>query len=209
MRVEPVARNRRRPRPDRRERLEGAGELGGRVARRKGCVKLAPRCGQRVEARLGWRIILPVSFLGTAVELIERLVRAPLLLLDGDVLLRLDRLAARRDGGGDGDGLPHLDHGRVALRLAGRATVATFDPLRLRGPLARCNNMRVVLGRNLQVVPVRACPAHKKGRPQARKFCRNRRSQVSWGPGGSGRERRRGCSELCLKSLLRRSCCCW
>jgi len=48
LRVEPMARNPRRPRPDRRERLEGAGELGGRVARRKGYVKLAPRRGRRV-----------------------------------------------------------------------------------------------------------------------------------------------------------------
>jgi len=44
----------------------------------------------------------------TAMEPVERLVRAPLLLLDGGVLLRIDRLAARRDGGGEGDGLDRL-----------------------------------------------------------------------------------------------------
>ena len=52
-----------------------------------------------------------MSPLGIATEPVERLQRASLLLLNGGVLLRLDRLAAHRDGGGDGDGLLHLDHG--------------------------------------------------------------------------------------------------
>jgi len=86
-------------RPDRRERPTGAGELGGRVARRKERADLAPRRVQRVDARLGRRVAPPVWLLGAAGR--ERV---------GDgVLHRFDRLAARRDGGGEGDGLLHVE----------------------------------------------------------------------------------------------------
>jgi len=129
-------------RPDRRERPTGAGELGGRVARREGHVELAlaPRRGQRDEARLGRHVAPQVWLLGTVGR--ERVA-------DG-LLHRLNRLAARRDGGGGGDGLlqlqldvellgqhgllvgHHLDHGCVPLRLAKRVRVwvFTFEPLR-------------------------------------------------------------------------------
>jgi len=102
--------------------------------------------------RLGWRVAPPVWLLGAAGR--ERV---------GDgVLHRLDRLAARRDFGGEGDGLlqldvellgrhgllvgRHLDHGCVPLRLAERVSVATFEPLRFgRVSVAVLAGARVVL----------------------------------------------------------------